>query len=572
MIKNEILEAIDNISNEEFSIRNDINFTIANFYNKQQTILEYCDDITSDTFEPALYGLPYVMESSKEDNPKGKNILQKIWNVIKQFFVMLMTQVRLFIDRIKNRTSKSGNKSFVSCDSVVLRVLSRSKNNVPDDTSTWSIPKINPKYVVGNNKYSTDKEVENLEKEEAKQTRTFTEAATGDKYVTINIPVGKGSTVYPKTVRVPTTDIIAEINDDEKSISFHLKGFGKWSSTRAVTSSSESSGKTDIEGLKKPWTHSAHIALYLISEPSKFDKLIALTDLATEILFSGKKSHIHIFNKRCKSIIDELNRGKKHKKLESVKVSMKDLSNFQQKLNDLNYKLDKFANINCDVSSLDKTTIKNFNLLSKVLLDIQVSMNMLSSSLENNIIVNQCFVGCIKSLALLDQFVASCIDEGMPPKYIAYNTWLVADECIKGKGDQYKPIWGQSRFIFFPPGDRFVYKIAMSGLGITSNKAEIRTSDMFVKMDRVDLIAPVVKSWERDTIVAMERIHSTGDVSYPECGVYTKMVNSAISEYEQKHRVKLNIAISDQHKDNVKFDSINKCYRSIDYGIAKRSS
>jgi hypothetical protein len=338
-----------------------------------------------------------------------------------------------------------------------------------------------------------------------------------------------------------------------------------------MTNDDGSTVKTNIEGLKKPWTHSAHISLYLLSEPEKLNKLIQLVDLASSVLFDHDKKHIHEFDKKCKSTIDDINQGKKKKNLSTIKVSLKDLSDFQKKINDLNYKLDKFADISCDVSELSKETIKNFNLLSKAMLDIQVSMNMLTSSLENNIIVNKAFIGCIKNLALLDQFVASCIDAGMPPKYIAYNTWLVSDPCIRGNKDQYKPIWGQTRFIFFPPDKRFVYKIAMSGLGITSNKAEVRTSEMFEKMDRVDLIAPVVKTRERDTIVVMERVHSNGDVSYPECAMYTKSANDAIVEYEKKNNIKLNITIADQHKDNVKFDVNNKCYRSIDYGIASRS-
>lgn len=563
----EILEAIDNIEHEQFSTLTDVNFAISDFYDKQCTLMEYCTDDQSGS------SVGYFMEAASENKP----VLDTIWKTIKRIFTMLIMHIRMMIDKIKLFFNKNDGKhsQYVSCDSIVLRILSNSRANVPDDLSSWRIPKIDSKYAVDRGKYSTDKEIEKYEKKHKRKkgsdTRVYSESATDSRYVTINIPVGKGSTMYPKTVKVPKSDIITEINKDDKTITFHIKGKGKLQKIKSVDDNNTNS-TSSIEGVKKSWTHSAHISLYLISEPEKLDKLIALTDLATEILFSEKKSHIHIFNKKCKSIIETLNYGAKHKKLSSVKVSMKDLSNFQKKINDLNYKLDKFANINCDVSSLSKETINNFNRLSKALLDIQVSMNALTSSLESSIIVNQQFVGSIKNLALLDQFVATCIDEGMPPKYIAYNTWLVANECIRGKGDEYKPVWGQTRFIFFPPGDKFVLKIAMSGLGITSNRAEVRTSEMFEKMGRIDLIAPIVKTWDRDTIVAMERIHSTGNVSLIECGVYTNNVNSVISEYEKEHNVKLNIKISDQHMDNVKFDSKNKCYRSIDYGIASRSS
>lgn len=562
VISSEILMAIDNISDEQNNVIDDINMAVLNYYDKRQTIMEHYDEL-SDDITP--YNDGYILESfSKGKEKSSRNILQKIWDAIKQFFKIMAQQFSLLIDKIRNRGSRSSGK-YVTCDSVVLRVLSRSRYNTPDDTSTWSIPRVNPKYT-GFDENSSEKDDKKSNK---KNDKVITESAEDTKYVTVNIPAGNGSTFYPKTVKVPKSDIIAEINNDEKSISFHIVGFGKWNQTEASTESSVNS--TSVEGTKKPWTHSSRISLYLISEPSSFDKFIALTDLATEILFDNKHSHISVFNKKCKKIIDSMDHGAKHKKLNKVKVSLKDLTVFQKKVNDLNYKLDRFANISTDVSRFDKDTIKNFNLLSKKLLDIQVSMNLLSSSLNNNLIVNQCFVGCIKNLALLDQFVAAMIDEGVPPKYIAYNTWLVADECIKGRSDEYKPVWGQTRVIFFPPKGKFVYKIAMSGAGITSNKAEARTSDMFVKMDRVDLIAPIVKTWEKNAIVAMEKVDNRSAPSYPEILAYTKRVNEAISKYEKEHKLHLNIAIADQHRDNVKYDKVNKCYRSIDYGIANRA-
>lgn len=569
MLKSEIFMAIDNVSNEKYNAMDDVNMAILNYYEKQQTVMEYYDDISDDV----SLNDGIIMEAASKKKKSNKNILQTIWDAIKQFFKMLAEQFGRLIDRIRNHKTSTSDGKFVSCDSVVLRVLSRSKYNTPDNTSEWRIPQINPAYLK-DNKYSTDKEVEKFEKKLAKKNKkdnkVVMEAAEDVKYITVNIPAGNGSTFYPKTVKVPKSDIIAEINNDDKSISFHIVGFGKWNQTEVTGGDNEAS--TNIKGTKKAWTHSSRISLYLISEPKAFEHFISLTDDATEILFDNKKSHISSFNKKCKKIIDDINHGAKHKKLEKVKVSLKDLTEFQKKVNTLNYKLDRFANVNTNVSDFDKETINSFNMLSKKLLDIQVSMNLLSSSLTNNLIVNQHFIGCIKSLALLDQFVATLIDEGMPPKYIAYNTWLVANECIKGKDKEgYHPIWGQTRFIFFPPGGKFVYKIAMCGAGITSNKAEIRTSDMFVKMDRVDLIAPVVKTWEKNSIVVMEKIDNKTAPSYPEILAYTKRVNDAIAKYEKDHKIHLNIAIADQHKDNVKYDKVNKCYRSIDYGIANRA-
>ena len=140
---------------------------------------------------------------------------------------------------------------------------------------------------------------------------------------------------------------------------------------------------------------------------------------------------------------------------------MKDLTDFQKKMNQIGFKIDKYANTKTDVSELSKETINNMNDISIKFVRIQSSMNLLSSSLEKTLVVSEHFVGSIKSLALLDEFVATCVEQGVPPKFIAYNTWLVADKCIKGDKSGYEPIWGQSRFIFFPPNKKFVYKIAI---------------------------------------------------------------------------------------------------------------
>lgn len=542
-MRNEILAAIDNLNDVTFETQNSLTASIADYYEKYQTVLEYYEGDVTDIF----------MEGADLEAKKEPSTLTKIWESIKRFFRLLIMNIKYFVDRfMKLFESKSDNSktTHVSCDSIVLKLLTRSKANVPDDQSSWTIPQINRNKV---DKYDKKEMV--------------TEAA---QYVTVNIPSGKGSTFYPKTVKVPKNDIITEINNTEKTITFHIIGFSKFTSTTA--SGEQGAVNPDgVTGTKKAWLVSSRLALYLLSDPEAVKKLDELIDLMLEITFNGKKHDEKSFNKKCKKILDSLDSGAKHVKEDKVVVSMKDLTDFQKKMNQIGFKIDKYANTKTDVSELSKETINNMNDISIKFVRIQSSMNLLSSSLEKTLVVSEHFVGSIKSLALLDEFVATCVEQGVPPKFIAYNTWLVADKCIKGDKSGYEPVWGQSRFIFFPPNKKFVYKIAMNGLGITSNRAEIRTSEMFVKMDRVDLIAPIVKSFERDAIVVMERVDSKTEPSYAAVLAYTKHVNDAIADYQKLHKIKLNIKMSDQHKDNVKYDSVNKCYRSIDYGVATRA-
>jgi hypothetical protein len=566
----EILRSIDNIANEENISFVDVSDAILDYYDKQHAILENCDDYS-------IYPFPndmFIQEAAdakelgkQPGQSKASGVLSKIWNAIKQFFRMIADSIRRLIDRITgNGGSTAGNKKIISCDSIVLGILSNSKYNVPDNTHQWPIPKVNPKYITKQDKDEEDEVDDTTDVEND----VVTEAAGDARYIVVNIPAGKGSVFFPKQDRGPNNDIIAAVNNEEKTITFHQAGYGKWDKTEGSTNSDE--GNTpNVTGTKKPWTHSSKTALCLIQDTKALDKLSALTDYAIGILFKSDKKHHIKFNTACKSIIDDINHAEKKAKLKEVKVSLKDLTDFQKKINSLIYKIDKFSDIRTDVSSLDKHTMESFNNLYKKLLDVQVSMNIVSSSFNTSLIINAHYIGSIKSMTLLDEFVNTMIDEGVPPKYVAYNTWLAANECIRGKGEDYAPCWGQTRFTFFPPNKNLVYKIAMSGAGITSNRAEIRTSEMFQKMDRIDLIAPVVKHWNNDAIVVMERIHSSGTPSYATCLAYTKRCNDAIMEYEKTHKVKLNIRIADQHKDNVMYDGENKCYRSIDYGIATRA-
>lgn len=564
-IANEILFAIDNIYQEQYRANSSVAESLLSVYDKQQMILESCEDVMNLPDAPIMEADYTFMAADLGQKEKNNNIFQKIWNAIKNFFKMIADKVKSLIDRITSKGETPGG--YQSCNSVLLKILSKSKSNIPDNIDSYKIPAINPKYL--------HKDVVTESYEDSYDVMTeddfVMEAADSTKYITVNIPVGMGSTVYPKTIRVPNNDILAVFDNDDKNITFHVSGFGKWTDVDLDRSGDDApEGISEVTGTKKPWIADAKIPLYLITNREALDKLIELSNLATAILMEKKEKHIKLFDHKMKSIIDDIEKHAKKVKFNKYAISLKDLTYFQKALNKINYKMDQFANVGTDVSDLGKDTINNLTFMTRRMIKYQTAFNLLTSALNDNYIVDARFIGCIRSVALLDQFVATCIKQGLPPKYIAYNTWLVADPCIKGTKEDYKPVWGQTRFVFFPPGKRVVYKIAMTGAGITSNKAEVRTSDLFVKMDRVDLIAPICKVWPANAIIAMECVDNPEKPSYPAVLSYTTRVNDAIAEYEKAHNLHLNIDISDQHKDNVKYDKKYGCYRSIDYGIANR--
>ena len=545
----ELMTTIDDITREqnksEIAV---LEATIIQF-EKQRMILEECDNES-------------VFQESGDGKKSGGGIISKIIGVIKSFFKMLRNKLDMFVTKFNLATKHKSE----SATSILLRCLQNSKYNQPDDIKSWPIPKPNPKYL---KKHEEEHEESNDEEKDVVTESFKEEHLSTNGPIKVSIPAGPGSMFIDKMIEVPTDDICVGFDNDKESLTFHCVHSGK----KAVTTvdSTLSGPKEDITRTKNPYFGTPKTALYLIKNPHKMDEIRTLVDQAFTILRDRNKDMIKDFNKKCEKTIDNILHEAKKINTDDIKITLKDITSFQKELNNQVYKMDHYVNSDeTMVSDFDKDTIKSFNFLADKLLRIQISMNMLTSAIDEKNIINSAFIGEIKNVAILDIFVNECIKAGIPPKYIAYNTWLVSDPCIRGNGAKWKPVWGQTRAVLFPPAGRVVYKIALSGSGITSNDAEVRVSKLFVDMDRVDLIAPIVRTWKNGTIVAMEAVKSKGTPSYAAILNYSKEVNSIIKDYEAKSGKKLNIKISDQHKDNVMYDTHYGCYRSIDYGIGKR--
>ena len=539
MFRDEILQAIDNIDSESI-------YTESCVLNEVYKLNEKIDTIES-----------FTQESMFDHD----SIIGKIIATIKSFFHAL----RLWADKVLSKMTNKLRHRHNNVDGIMLKTLEESEKNSNEDPDSWDIPKAKKHNVI--EEYYTDEVVIT----ESFRDVLFKNKSETSNSVRVRIPAGKESVFASSLVDVPMGDVVCAFDDDTKSLRFKIFGEGKFSTITATDSSDRDS--MNIPKTKNPWSGSAKTALYLIIHPEEFDRINELVDLALSVINHNDKNAEKMLNKNCSSVIDSIYKHADKMNVDKCVVSMKNITTFQKKLNEQNLKMDKYVNIEkTDVSSMDKRTIKTLNELVNKLIRIQISMNMLSSALDNKSIINGNFVGTIRSVALLDIFVKRCIDAGIPPKYIGYNTWLIADESIRGKSDTFKPVWGQTRVVFFPPSKKVVYKVALSGAGISSNEAEVRTSKLFVEMDRVDLIAPVVKAWGNGAIVALERIPNNGHKpSYDALLKYTKEVNSVIKKYEEKNNVKINTKISDQHRDNVMYDERIGSYRSIDYGIAKRT-
>jgi hypothetical protein len=451
----------------------------------------------------------------------------------------------------------------------MLNILEKSKYNVPDNISNWKIPRPNPKFInkTINEEYDIEyDEYDNVYQESADENNNGSS-------IRVTIPAASGSIINDTVLEVPCHNLLVDFNDDV--VTFTTKGAGKMSkstftNTQSTQDVTDKNDEISTLRTKKPAFGSGKLCIYLMSNKQSINEFCKSFELFEKVLFKPTDDNIKKFNETIPNILKKIKSEANNMDKNEIKIKLKEIVDFQKRITECYDKIEKFGDFKTDVSEFSKQTIDNMNDMSFMLLNIQKSINIISSSIDQNSIIDGRFFESIKSVSLLEMFVKQCVENGLPSKYICYNTWLIADKCIKGNNN-FKPIWGQTRFVFFPPKARVIYKIAMNGAGVSANKAEINISQLFTKMDRIDLIAPVVKTFGDDMIIAMERIKGDSKrPSYQELLTFTARCNDSIKLYEKSTKQQLNIKISDQHKDNVMYDTRYGIFRSIDYGVETR--
>ena len=184
------------------------------------------------------------------------------------------------------------------------------------------------------------------------------------------------------------------------------------------------------------------------------------------------------------------------------------------------------------------------------------------------------YVNSIKDKNDLAKFVEECIDAGVPPKFVAYNTWLIANEEIRGdKTDFNKVPMGQTRMVLFPKNKKIITKIAFSGRGLTSNKNEVRMSEFIQRSKEEEIIkiaAPIVGKYGKDcAVIDMERVvDRVGKHPNPKM---LNQVKGQFIDFVQRHP-ELRLVVTDFNDGNIMWSSDRDCWVCIDYGCGQRDN
>lgn len=312
--------------------------------------------------------------------------------------------------------------------------------------------------------------------------------------------------------------------------------------------------------------------VYYIKHSEALDQLSKIVQSASSIMEKDDSVDQKQLVSQIEHIILKSHRFGREFNAGGTKLTMKELTTFSAKINQLTNTTDKIQNGNNSVDHLEPETINALNQLVRELETCQHGLNGLSNEIGKLYMIKAQYVNSIKDKNNLAKFVEMCIDAGVPPKFIAYNTWLIANEEIRGdKTDFEKVPMGQTRMVFFPKDKSIITKIAFSGRGLTSNKNEVRMSEFIQRSGEeevINMIAPIKGHYGKDcAVIDMERVVDKVG-KHPNPKQMLKIVND-FKAFTKRHP-ELRLVVKDINDGNIMWSSDRECWVCIDYGIGQR--
>lgn len=251
---------------------------------------------------------------------------------------------------------------------------------------------------------------------------------------------------------------------------------------------------------------------------------------------------------------------------------------FQKRLNEMIQKFETFHDDNLSFGNPNEReyedTILIINGIAEHLANLQMCMNALTTAFTHAFLVDEKYMNTVNDIETLSKFVETCINAGIPHKYLGYNVYLVSTPALKGNGDngdQNNPIWGQSRVVLYPnQNKRVVYKVALSRWGIGANYSEYQVSEK-MKNKTADCLALTKSITANHAVTSMERL------VLPDRNTVREMDLENLRDILKNDAEKLNMRMDisgDIHAGNIgyKDPSDRSKFACIDYGWLDRMS
>lgn len=495
------------------------------------------------------------MITEATENTTKKNVFFRLWDMIVKCCKWLWNKMQNFYKFIVSLFSgKKKKKSADQCLKEAIPNIKSVKNNVRPNIAIAS-PNVN---MINNNvKGIENKSGPALLNNSSNNKLPIIGDQNGllDHITSIKIPVRINPASEIKTV----TDI--NIIFKELEISFNSNSESITLTPLHVRDTiNDPSKQGSIKGQTGVSSNNCIYAFHILEHKEYID---IITDVLDAIINKAPENE---FNKKFKILREYDNKmaGTPVQIQAEYTISLKELKEFSATINKLNEKVSKTDMITVDI---DKDKLEIVNIIGRQLGRLQLGLNYITATITQSYIVDARYNGSVDNCEDLSKFVQNAIESGIPPKYIMYNAYILSSEKIKGDGSQGNendPIWGQSRLVMFPPRDKIVHKIALSGWGLRANKVEETISKRFNKLGHSDLLANIVSTSNNRYIVDAQRAVMDENISDDKIVDLRANIDSVCKSN------KINIDMTfDIHKKNVGI--INNKLVAIDYGNIDRT-
>jgi hypothetical protein len=377
------------------------------------------------------------------------------------------------------------------------------------------------------------------------------DAPTAEKETTVHFYAAKGSAFPEKDLKILSNHLLMKIEHDD----FVVRAPG-------IQSGLQLKGPSRTAD----WQEQYYITAILLTE-SGFDD--AISDIMNMLVYDESKGGLidmdPEFISAIQNLINRLYNPSLLNKMANSTITWHrhDLMRFQKEINDASSVIEKVQ----AVQGINKDQLRALNQFADLLLVVTIGMNEFHRAIDHMYMIDRSYIGCIDDSESLDKYVHHCVDNGIPAKFIAYNTWLLLNKAWRLHEktfytDKIEPKWGQTRTVFDLKDDEVVAKIAMSGVGIRCNRNEVSITDEYKREGTDDVLACVVASMPYCALIFPQKIDP-----------YWKMDQDDVMELKDKlHDIywdhpKLHDIRNDLHVDNIgKIDANVVC---IDYGDIK---
>lgn len=241
-------------------------------------------------------------------------------------------------------------------------------------------------------------------------------------------------------------------------------------------------------------------------------------------------------------------------------VQISELEQFGKTLAKCSEHLKKYDDGN---NSVDRDYFTAANKVSNMLAELQYGLNDITKSLRGVYVIDPSYCNTIRDVGVLSKFSEVMINSGIPSKYIGFNVYMASHGDIKGEGSPLEPVWGQSRVTLFPTNRTdIVYKVALNGTGIRSNRLEATTWASVQSTQYAVWFAGVTQITQNRCVLEMERVDT--DKKGPiHKGVIVSDVRQQINEICDKLKLPNDLS-TDIHPGNIGWKNGHVCI--IDYG------